>query len=251
MSFHHTVQRAALAAGLMTGASAALLVPAASAKPNRPHHHKYQPALQYTYVNFPRNNSIRSNLINTFPLGKFAPLGVPFTIDRTPKTCGSHGTGACNFFDAFGSNGNGLGIVMNVSLPRVSHVYTLMNAYTPPPGAQVATIEFVGSLGTTQTFPLIAGEDIRDFFQYTFANTLNNGVPGVNAQNTFSCSDPTNCLGAGVTGRVSTGYQGTYVVDQQDFALNEAFLNQTLVQIVITDTYNGATPILLGITAGS
>jgi hypothetical protein len=41
------------------------------------------------------------------------------------------------------------------------------------------------------------------------------------------------------------------LIDEQDFELGSAFAGQTLTQIVITDTYNGSDPILLGATVGS
>jgi hypothetical protein len=138
---------------------------------------------------------------------------------------------------------------MNVSLPSVGHVYTLMNAYSPS-ATQLATIEFIGSGGATATFPLIGGEDIRDFYQGQFVNTLNNGIPNVMALNAFTCVDPTNCFGGGSTGNVTTGNAGTYVVDEQVYTLPAAFATQSLTQIVLTDTQNGSTPILLGITTG-
>jgi hypothetical protein len=164
-------------------------------------------------------------------------------------TCGYTGTGACNFNDAFGFNGSGQAITIHLSIPDVTHVYTLMNAYMPMAGEQLATIEFVGSLGATETFPLVAGDDIRDFYHGDSANTLNNGITGVRALNAFTCVDPTSCLGAGGTGNVNTGDHGTYVIDEQVFALSAAFKTQNLVRIVITDTFNGSDPILLGITA--
>jgi len=94
---------------------------------------------------------------------------------------------------------------MDVSISSPTDIYTLMNAYSPPPGVQLATIEFVGTGGASLTYPLIAGQDIRDFAQGGFANTLTNGVDGVEALNAFSCVDPTNCLGFGGTGNVKTG----------------------------------------------
>src|ERR1700728_647130 len=138
-----------------------------------------------------------------------------------------------------------------VAIPHVTHVFTLMNAYSPALGAEIGTIGFVGSGGATQTFPLVAGQDIRDFYHGSFANTLTNGIPGVRAVNAFECVDPGSCLGAGGTGNVSTGYTGLYVVDEQEFTLSPAFAGRTLVRIVIRDMQDGSVPILLGITTKS
>jgi hypothetical protein len=126
-----------------------------------------------------------------------------------------------------------------------------MNAYAPAPGAQVATIEFVGEGGATNKFALVAGQNIRDFYHGDYANTLTNGIAGVRALNAFKCSDPHTCLGAGGTGNVNTGDTGSYRIDEQEFTLSSEFASQKLVRIILTDTHNGSDPILLGITAKS
>ena len=200
----------------------------------------------------PTSNSIQTDLISAIPNGVFRAnnsLATPFSIASLPATCGYTGKGACNFYDAFGFSGSGKSITIDVSIPHVAHVYTLMNAYAPAPGEQLATIEFVGSLGASEAFPLVAGDDIRDFYHGEFANSLNNGISGVKAVNAFECVDPATCLGAGGTGNVVTGFPGVYVIDEQEFDLDDAFKTQDLVKIVITDTYDGSDPNLLGITA--
>jgi hypothetical protein len=211
----------------------------------------------YHYVKIPTSNapggSIQENLINAVPLGIFTAqnsLATPFRISSTPNGCGHDGTGPCNYYDAFGHGGNGPSIAMNVSIPHVTQVYTLMNAYSPVAGAQLATIQFFGSDGATDTFPLVAGRDIRDYYYSGWANGLTNGIPGVRAVNAFTCVGPQTCLGSGGTGNVNTGGAGTYLLDEQQFSLNPAFKTQDLVRIVVTNTSNGSgTPILLGITA--
>ena len=208
----------------------------------------------YTFVPIPANNSIQTNLISTFPEGVFMAnnkLVTPFNIEAVPATCGFNGAGACNYNDAFGTSGDGQSLSIDVEIPHVTHVFTLMNAYSPPAGVQLATIEFVGSRGANQTFPLIAGQNIRDFFHGGFANTLSNGIPGAHALNAFYCLDPSNCLGGGGTGDVYTGSPGLYVVDEQDFTLAPELASQALVRIVITDTSDGSVPIILGITTRS
>jgi hypothetical protein len=208
----------------------------------------------YTLVTIPATDSIQTDLVSTFPTGLFQAddnFKTPFKIPAKPATCGYAGTGPCNFYDGWGSSGSGQTITMSVSIPNPTLVYTLMNALTPPAGQQLATIEFVGSQGTTETFPLVAGQNIRDFYHGSYANTLKNGIPGVTAVNAFTCVAPSACLGGDGTGDVNTGAAGTYVIDEQQFALSAAFASQSLVQIVITDTYNGAEPLLLGITVAS
>lgn len=116
--------------------------------------------------------------------------------------------------------------MINISIPYVTHVYTLMNAYAPAARRQLATIEFVGSKGATDTFPLVAGEDIRDYYQGRWANGLTNDVPRVKVINAFTCVDPDTCLGSAGSLNVNTGFSGTYVLDEQQFSLNSAFQTQ-------------------------
>jgi len=86
-------------------------------------------ATGYTFVAIPNaNNSIQTDLVNTFPEGTFTannPLATQFNIASVPATCGYTGAGACNFYDAFGWSGNGLALTIAVSIPRVTHVYTV------------------------------------------------------------------------------------------------------------------------------
>lgn len=209
-------------------------------------------ATEFTFVPIPGDNNIQTALINTFPTGTFTAnntLATPFSISSAPGKCGPSGTAPCNIY---GFTASGQSITLNVSVASPTDVYTLINALSPPPGAQLGTIKFVGSAGASLTFPLIAGENIRDYYHGAWANTLNNGIAGVEAINAFSCVDPANCLGSGATGNVQTGNHGAYVVDEQDFSLGTTFAGQTLTQIVLSDTATGGgTPILLGVTVGA
>jgi uncharacterized protein (TIGR03437 family) len=203
-------------------------------------------ATVYTYVTIPATENIQTALFSTFPTGIFIAnnaLATPFSIPSTPGKCGPPGNAPCNYYDGFGSSGNGKSITIDVSVAGPTDVYTLMNAYSPQPGQQLATIKFVGTGGATLTFPLIGGQDIRDYRMGVFANTLNGGIPNVEAFNAFSCNSPANC--------VTSAGGGNLVADEQHFTLGSNFAGQTLTQIIITDTENGPTPILLGITVGS
>lgn len=209
--------------------------------------------LTIPYVNKLTNGNIQTSLISTFPTGAFIAsnsLATPFSIPDAPGNCGLSGASPCNFY-AFESAAAGTGLTINVSIQNATDVYTLMNATSPPPGQQLATVQFVGTGGAKLTFLLVGGKDIRDYYQGAFANSLTNGINGVEALNAFSCVDPKNCLGSGATGNVQTGDQGTYVVDEQHFSLGATFAGQTLTQIVLTDTYNGSRPLLLGVTVGA
>jgi len=187
----------------------------------------------YSYVtNFTKTHDIQTNLIKQFPTGIFTAnnsFATPF--DITADASGD------NFYDADRP------LTLSTSLPEISDVYMLLNAYSPPPGKALATVEFIGSQGADQTFTLINGVDARDFYHGIWANTID----GAATQNAFTIN---NVRGAAGTGNVNTGYTGTYVVDEIDFALIPAFADQTLTAIKITPLGNG-TPILLGVTAKS
>ena len=209
-------------------------------------------AQAFTYVTIPGTHNIQTNLINTFPTGTFIAnntLATPFSISSAPGNCGPAKNAPCNYFDGFAAAGASL--TLNVSVADATDVYTLMNAYSPPAGQKIATIQFVGSGGASVTFSLIGGQDIRDYNQSIFADTLMNGIPGVEALNAFSCHDPTTCLGSGGTGNVQTGGHNNYVIDEQHFSLGTTFAGQTLTKIIITDTHTGSTPAVLGVTVES
>jgi len=182
-------------------------------------------------VDFPKTNNIQTGLIKEFPTGTF----VTTNSFATPFVINSNSSGD-NYYDGGGQ--------LNISADvfGATNVYTLINAYAPPAGAQLATVEFIGSGGADETFTLVNGVDVRDFYQGVFANTIN----GTTTQNAFSVSGVQD---AGGTGNVNTGDVGTYLVDEQDFSLMPAFETQTLTEIVLTDLNGGGTPILLGVTA--
>ena len=208
----------------------------------------------YTAIAIGANDSIQADYISTFPTGTFTPKKgphVPYSIPATPATCGYNGQSPCDVNDTFCENCQGATITLNVSIPSVTKVYALMNGTAPPPGAQLATIEFIGSKGTTQTFPLVAGADIRDYYNGNWANTLDNGIPGVTAREVFTCVDPNTCLGGAGSGNVNNGFTGDYRIDEQQFTLNHAFAKQTLVQIVLTDTASSGGTSIFGMTAAS
>ena len=191
----------------------------------------------YTFItDFTKNNDIQTELIREFPTGIFTAnnsFATPF--DITPNGNGN------NFYDGFT---HGSALTINVAIPDATNVYTLMNAYAPLSSDQIATVEFIGSEGTTETFTLVAGNQIRDYYEGVYANSIN----GTTTQNAFTVNGVTD----GPPG--NEGF-GTFHIDEQDFTLSSAFASQTLVQIVITDLGNqrGGTdvPILLGATAQS
>jgi hypothetical protein len=186
-------------------------------------------------TDFSKNANLQSLLQADYPSGIFTPsngLGASFNI-----TSDLNGN---NFEQLSGTNGQLFSpgsFTVNVGVAGVTDAYTLMNAYAPTSGATLTTVEFIGSAGADQTFTLVNGVDVRDYFQGSFANTIN----GTTTQQAFSV------FGAGNVGGL-TGVVGTFVLDEQHFALNSAFATQTLEDIVYT--YSGAegTPILAGVS---
>lgn len=184
----------------------------------------------YIFItNFSKNGNIQTNLIAQFPTG----LWVATNSFATPYDIVTNSAGE-NFYAATTPLSN------SVSIPAVSNIYTLMNAYAPG-GGPVVTVEFKGDQGADQTNTLDGGVNIRDFFQGSYVNTLNSAT----VENAFEAFD---VQGAGGTGNVNTGLTGNYVIDEQSFSLDAAFLTQRLTAIIFSGLGNG-TPIILGITA--
>ncbi len=185
----------------------------------------------YLYItNFTKNGNIQQNLIEQFPTNLWVAtnsLATPFDILTNSS--------GYNFYAT--SSGP---LSVDVLIPGATTVYTMMNAYSPG-GGTVATVEFQGDAGASQTFSLTGGVGIRDFFQGSFVNTIN-GTTTVNAFEAF------NVQGAAGTGNVNTGLTGNYVIDEQVFALDASFLTQNLTNVTVAGNGDG-TPIILGITA--
>jgi hypothetical protein len=194
-----------------------------------------------TAVTFTANNSIQLALISQVPTGTFKPTNnfpVSFSI---PVGLGATCPPTYNFWDSDIAQGQPLVVTTAVAKPVA--VYTLMNAYHPYSGSLIGSIEFIGSNGALDVQPIVAGTNIRDFYQGDYANSIN----GTTAQNAFTAQ---NVQGGGGTGNVTTGDTGTYVIDEQKFTLPAAFQTQTLTRIIIIPMGGGnpGYPILLGIT---
>ena len=189
----------------------------------------------YTYItNFTKTANDQTNLQASFPAGLFTAnnsIATPFDI-----TSDANGKNISEVF-GFGSTL----VISNVNLTNVSAVYTLMNEYAPVSGA-LASVEFLGSAGADQTFTLLGGVDIRDFYQGSWQNAIN----GATSQNAYQIN---NVIGGAGTGNSSTGDFGTYHLDEQVFILDGAFLGQTLQTIKITNLSRNSTPFLAAVTA--
>ena len=89
-----------------------------------------------------------------------------------------------------------------VRLELGNYIGWAYDAYGPPQGAVIATVNFTGSGGAQYSKKLIAGTDIRDFCQNFFANTINNTT----TRNAFAVNHVRDSCG---TGNVNTGWLPT------------------------------------------
>ena len=101
------------------------------------------------------NRNIQQSLFPTFPTGHVIPpknsFGVPFNIPLDgPNFIVVESTGP---------------LVIHVGAFGVKKVFTLMQAYGPVAGDKICSIEFNGSAGADQVFPMIVGVNVRDFFR--------------------------------------------------------------------------------------
>jgi hypothetical protein len=197
-------------------------------------------AEKYVPITADSDADIQTNLIRQFRVGVFTPSNslspaVTFKIARAKPNAAPP---TYNFWD----DPNGTPLTLNVSVLKATYVYTLMNAYSPPDGQTIATVEFKGSKGADQSFSLVAGTNIRDFCVGEFANTIN----GTTTQNAYEIDHVRDACG---TGNVKTGLVTDYHVDEQQFALEPAFAKQRLTQIIVTPSgAGGSRPIVLGVT---
>ena len=177
------------------------------------------------------NRNIQQALYPDFPTGHVVPpknsFGEPFNIPAGVK----------NFVVLDKETSP---VTLHVGVPGVRKVYTLMQAFGPWRGAPICTVEFVGSGGGTQTFTLVGGQNIRDFFESGFTRSINNNT----TQNAFEFIG----RGGAYTDDVTNGPRGFYIFDEQEFVLGERFANETLDSIIFTASGQGGIPILLGVT---
>lgn len=180
------------------------------------------------------NRNIHDNLFPTFPTGQVIPpknsFGVPFYIPDDG-----------NNFVALEAGSGRNPLTVRVGTFGVRKVYTLMQAYGPYWNRKVCAVKFTGSAGAEQTFVLTTGQNIRDFFESTFARTINN----------TSTRPAFECIGQGgaYTNDTKTGPRGFYDFDEQVFDLDSSFAGQTLVSITFSASEQFGMPILLGLTA--
>jgi hypothetical protein len=175
--------------------------------------------------------NIQANLFPTFPTGHVIPpknsFGVPFYIPASGK----------NFLPVERDSP----VTIHVGVFGVKKIFALIQAYGPHEGDRICSVEFIGSAGADQTFNLIVGFDIRDFFESGFSRTINN---------TTTCPAFEFIGRGGAYGDdTATGPRGFYDFDEHEFDLNKDFANQTLDSIKFIKLTDWGTPMLLGLTA--
>ncbi|MBY0395919.1 MAG: hypothetical protein K2X91_05525 [Thermoleophilia bacterium] len=150
------LKRAALAAGLIAGG---LLAPAAP-----PAHADVYTSISLAAV----ANARLQGRHPEYPSGQGVLLGdVPFDIPSTGP----------NMWSAANAAGGG-GAVVSATLPigmtGVTGVHTLINTlWGVSGGPALAALRFAFDDGTIYVKPLIGDDDIRDYYQNTFTNTIN------------------------------------------------------------------------------
>ena len=129
-------------------------------------------AATLTPVGFTGNGNIQSNLLSEGPSGDFTTansFATPFSIPATGN----------NFAAVTASDPLA---ITGLAISNATDVFTIMNAYAPESGAVIGAITFDFTDGTSELNPLVAGSNIRDYYQGGFANT----ITASNAQNAFT-----------------------------------------------------------------
>lgn len=189
----------------------------------------------YTPItNFTMFGNAQSQLQSQLPTGSFTAsdsFATPFTI----------GTG-----NNYGLATSGSPITTTVDLSNVSNVFTMINGFAPQQGATIGTITFSYADGTSTSVNLVAGVNVRDYYQGAYANSTTS--PSV--ENVFTYA---NTVGGAGTGNSSDGAYGTYVFDEQDFTLTDTSQLDSITITSLNSNVNSGgggsgTPLLLALT---
>lgn len=163
------------------------------------------PVPAYHTVDFSafHNANMQNDLDPAFPSGSVMLGGVPFVIPQSGS----------NYWHSVVANGpNPRRVDIPVGRSGVGEVHTLINTYWGVPGpTSYASLEFFGSDGAYFREDLIGGEDIRDWNNFVFTNTIN----GTTTQNVVSI--------------------GTHRLDKQQIALPAEFRDQVLETVRLSD----------------
>ncbi len=189
-------------------------------------------AASLTPIGFAGNGNIQSNLISSGPSGNFTTsngFATPFSIPTSGDNFAAVSTSAPLS-------------ITGLSLAGATDVYTLINASSPVQGTTIGAITFFFVGGTSESIDLVAGENVRDYYDGDFADS----TTAANVDNAFTYTDT---QGGATTDNTSSGLTGTYFVDEQDFSLGSAATGKVLSGIEITNSGVGVgSPLVLGVT---
>jgi hypothetical protein len=147
------------------------------------------------------------------PTGLTTLGGIPFNIRSNTE-----GKEAWNAYIATNGGSGQASITMNVNVYGVTNVYTLINTFCGQGGPNsYASLTFTGSGGATYTKALVGDDDIRDYNESGWTNSIN----GIMTVNVFSVAQDV--------------WGGPGRLDMQNIALPSAFASQTLTTIQLVD----------------
>src|SRR5438270_2380259 len=110
------------------------------------------------------------NNCSTFPTGKHSYDGVTFNIPTTHNAW---------FADTAAGQGSGsVSVTIPVNVLNVKTVYVLMNTIWGSTQSGFLSITFTGTNGATFTYQPIGGQDVRDYNNGSFTNTIDCAIPG-------------------------------------------------------------------------
>jgi hypothetical protein len=138
--------------------------------------------------------------------------GVPFDLITDQNTAGTLGV--------IQTPGGNSSFTITTSISRATTVYTLMNSAWGQSGANVGSIEFVGSGGENIAFQIVEGTNIRDHFNGGFNNSASNIVVNPFLNGVQNANGPDR-------------------LDMQTFVLPASFANDTLTQIIFNGSNAG------------
>lgn len=181
---------------------------------------------QYTTLNYAADlNTARNDALiangGTFPTGAQTFDSVPFQIGNGPNV-----NDPWAWSGVHAVTGGPATLVIPVNIFGVSEAYSLINTFWGANGLPaLAAITFNATNGVTYTKDLVGNDDIRDYNQWIWTNSIN----GITTKQVFNNNQSQR-------------------LDMQTFALPAAFANETLLNITVSDT--GATDVQRLIVAG-
>lgn len=150
---------------------------------------------------------------SNFPPGgtTLTNAGVSFTLANGPG--GAAGTGTAQTYYVNGSTPASVDISVNIANPVI--VDTLINSTTGTFGDTVGSVEFKATGGLDYSVDLVEGQNIRDYNNDGFNNTIGLGTLGAMYVHTFSYGN------------------GQSRFDEQQFILPASFNTATLTDIIL------------------